>query len=329
MKNYIIALLLTLYSALTFSQGAKKPILMLMPSDGYCKKMGWGKEIDEMGTKKFVPDYTLAYTNDFDLKAAEASIAEMFLKRGFEIKSLNKAIEEIQNSSVEESLLGTDTKNKSEVIETPLDKIVKSVKPDIILEVFFEIKRSSNLGYYTNFSLIAIDSYTKKIIASSSGTGVEVFEKNPAKMISEAVQENFDNFQNQLTVKFTDMITKGREVKLVVKLFDACPFKLNDEFSYPTFQMEDEELITIIKEWVRKNTVGGRFNLQPSTSTNAVFEQVMIPLFIKNANNEEVAVDASDWANGLRKILKKEPFNQPVKMYTRGLGEIWVIIGDK
>jgi hypothetical protein len=328
MKIFIF-LIVVLYSITAFAQGAKKPILMLMPSDGYCKKMGWGKEIDEMGVKKFIPDYTLAYTNDFDLKAAEASIAELFLKRGFEIKSLNKAIEEIQNSAVEESLLGTDTKNKSEVQESPLDKIVKSVKPDIILEVSFEVITTYNQDYYINFSLIAIDSYSKKIIASSSGTSNETTEKNTSKMVSGAVQQNFNNFQNQLTLKFSDMLTSGREIKLVVKLFDACPFKLNDEFSYAPFQLEDEELITIIKEWVRKNTIGGRFNLQPSTSTNATFEQVMIPLFVKNANNEDVAIDASDWANGLRKILKKEPFSQPVKMFTRGLGEIWVIIGDK
>jgi hypothetical protein len=325
----ILTLTIAILTFNVFGQGAKKPILMLVPSDAYCLKMGWGKELDEMGMKKFVPDYTLAYNKDFDLKAAEASITELFIKRGFKIESISEAIKGIEKSADEESLLGTDTKNKSEVVETPLDKIVKTVKPDIVLEVDFEIKMSSTFNYYTYFSIKAIDSYSKKIVASSSGTGNEVMEKNTALMISEAVQENFDNFQNQLTLEFTGMLTKGREIKLVIKLFEACPFKLNDEFSYAPFQLEDEELITIIKEWVRKNTVGGRFNLQPSTSTNATFSQVMIPLFIKNANNEDVAIDASDWANGLRKILKKEPFNQPVKMYTRGLGEIWVIIGDK
>ena len=101
----IFTLTIAILTFNVFGQGAKKPILMLVPSDAYCLKMGWGKELDEMGMKKFIPDYTLAYTKDFDLKAAEASISELFIKRGFKIESISEAIKGIQNSADEESLV--------------------------------------------------------------------------------------------------------------------------------------------------------------------------------------------------------------------------------
>jgi hypothetical protein len=41
------------------------------------------------------------------------------------------------------------------------------------------------------------------------------------------------------------------------------------------------------------------------------------------------AMDTRRWMRDLRSTLTKAPFNQEVKIYTRGLGEVWLIIGEK
>jgi hypothetical protein len=40
-------------------------------------------------------------------------------------------------------------------------------------------------------------------------------------------------------------------------------------------------------------------------------------------------MDTRRWVRDLRSMLGDAPFNQDVKIYTRGLGEIWLIIGEK
>jgi hypothetical protein len=55
------------------------------------------------------------------------------------------------------------------------------------------------------------------------------------------------------------------------------------------------------------------------------FEQVRIPLF----DDRDRAMDTRRWVRDLRTMLNGAPFYTPVKIYTRGLGEVWLIVGEK
>jgi hypothetical protein len=55
------------------------------------------------------------------------------------------------------------------------------------------------------------------------------------------------------------------------------------------------------------------------------FEQVRIPMM----NEKGRAVDARNWLRDLQKYLKDDPFTIESKLYMRGLGEAWLIIGEK
>ena len=57
-------------------------------------------------------------------------------------------------------------------------------------------------------------------------------------------------------------------------------------------------------------------------------EQVRIPMYYER-KGKQTAMDTRRFLNGLRKILKDEPFNTDSKVYMRGLGEAWLIIGEK
>jgi hypothetical protein len=52
---------------------------------------------------------------------------------------------------------------------------------------------------------------------------------------------------------------------------------------------------------------------------------VRIPIYDKNNN----PIDAREFAKGLQKFLKAEPFKYEVKLMQRGLGEAILVIGEK
>mgnify|MGYP000325993685 CR=1 FL=1 len=86
-----------------------------------------------------------------------------------------------------------------------------------------------------------------------------------------------------------------------------------------------KELGDAIEEWLKNNTVKGRFNKSDATENVIRFEQVRIPLY----DDKNKALDARDFGKKLQKYLKGTPFNFEVKLMTRGLGEAILVLGEK
>jgi hypothetical protein len=83
-----------------------------------------------------------------------------------------------------------------------------------------------------------------------------------------------------------------------------------------------------IENWMAENTVSGRFSTVDATGTMMRFEQVRIPTTFTH-NGREMAMDTRRFAANLNRYLAGEPFNVESKIYQRGLGEAWLIIGEK
>ena len=72
----------------------------------------------------------------------------------------------------------------------------------------------------------------------------------------------------------------------------------------------------------------GRYSRINGSESEIRYEQVRIPLFMQIAGKER-AVDSRRFISNLSSMLKKEPFNITSKIYERGLGETWLIIGEQ
>jgi hypothetical protein len=59
MKNLVLSIALFFVSALCFSQ-AKKPELMVVPSDVWCNEKGYMTTFDNQGVQEQIPDYKRA-----------------------------------------------------------------------------------------------------------------------------------------------------------------------------------------------------------------------------------------------------------------------------
>lgn len=296
---------------------AKKPTVMVVPSDAWCMQNGFGQTVDVMDKPTFVPDYRAALQQSMDLKLAIAKLGELMADRGFPLESMEQTLKQIDLENAEQMLI--TSKNGNEMAETALDQINRTAKPDIIMELSWEVQQQGPKKSLT-YILTGLDSYTNKQVAGASGHSTPSMSADVTTLLEEAVTANLDAFNNQLQTHFEDMAENGREIIVEFRVFDNNEANVDLETEF-----DDEELIDILKMWFQDNTVKHRFTTGTYTETRARFNQVRIPLY--NANG--MAIDATDFIKPLTKTLKKAPYNIPSKVTSRGLGRVMVILGEK
>lgn len=314
--KYKIIFLITVHFLLSievFSQ-AKKPTIMVVPSDVWCNQNGYTFTFNSNGKEIVLADYKKAVQSNPDLLLVISKINELMIERGFPLKNLESALKTIENESAEDAAL--TSKSGSGVSESPVDKLKKTAKADIWMQVTWTVNATGPKKSIT-FNLQGLDAYTDKQIAGASGTGQPSFSAELPTLLQEAVIAHLDNFNAQLQKHFDDLFANGREIILRIKKFDSFDGDLEKEF-------DGKELKDIIEEWVSKNTVKNRFSTTDATENIMLFEQVRIPTY--DENNK--AIDARNWARGLQKMLK-ETYKIDSKLMMKGLGQAQIVIGEK
>lgn len=314
MKQIIFAVLLVLCTASAFSQ-AKKPTIMIVPSDVWCNTNGYMMEFDNQGKVVKVPDYKKALQENADLLLVISKINELMADRGFPLKNLESSLKSLESEAAEDAML--TSKGGGEVNESPIDKLKKVAKADIWMQMTWTVNTTGPKKSIT-FNLQGLDAYTDKQIAGASGTGEPSFTAELPVLLEEAVLSHLDNFNVQLQNHFDDMFTNGREIILRIKTWNTWDYDLESE------DFGDDELSSLIEKWVTDNTVQGRFNLSDATENMMLFEQVRIPLYDEAGK----AIDARKWANGLRKYLK-DTYQIESKLMMKGLGQAQLVLGEK
>ncbi|MFB9077941.1 DUF6175 family protein [Flavobacterium procerum] len=314
MKKVILIVALFL-SVLTTNAQAKKPTIMVVPSDVWCNQRGYMLEYNNQGTIVKVPDYKTALQENSNLLIAISKINELMAARGFPLKNLESALKSLESEAAEDAMLTSKTSGAS-VAESPIDKLKKTAKADIIMQLTWNVN-TMGPKHSVTFNLQGLDAYTDKQIAGASGTGNELIGSNLPVMLETAVLSHIDNFNTQLMSHFDDMFANGREITLRLKKFDS--FKGDFETDYG-----GDELGNQIDNWVKNNTVKGRFSATDATENMMLFEQVRIPL--ADANGK--AIDAKGWAKGLQKYLK-DTYKIDSKLMTKGLGQASIVVGEK
>lgn len=297
---------------------AKKPTLMVVPSDNWCITNGYIQEFDNDGMKMKIPDYKRALQENTELLMVISKINELMSERGFPLKNLESSLKTLENESAEDAMLMS--KSGGELNESPIDKLKKVAKADIWLQMTWTVNAVGPKKSIT-FNLQGLDAYTDKQIAGASGTGDPSFTAELSVLLNEAVVAHMDNFNVQLLSHFDDMFTNGREVALRVMTWDTWDYDLETE------EFGDDELGFLIEDWVADNTVDNKFSTSSATENMMVLEQVRIPLYY-DRNGQERALDTRRWANGLRKYLKSE-YQIESKLMMKGIGQAQLVIGEK
>lgn len=313
MKKFYTSIFICFCSLAIFAQ-QKKPTLMILPSDNWCEQRYFMTTFDNQGTKQKVPNYKQAFQEDTEIGQVISKIGGLMIKKGYPLKDAEQELKSIEARKAEDNMT---IKNSSSLAESPLDMLKNKAKSDIIIQIWWKVNKTSD-GKSISFTLEALDAYTSKRVASATGTSMANDKDIVPVLLESAVKSHIKSFNKQLDSHFTDLNKNGREIILTVKRWDNWDLTLEDE-------IQDKEIIEHIEDWLKKNTVGGNFNLSNATENKAFFEQVMIPLYDKDKN----ALDARNFVKELQKYLKKPPFNFDVKLMTRGLGEAIIVLGEK
>lgn len=318
MKRFLFTIAILFVSIAMFGQ-AKKPTIMVVPSDQFCISKNYSMTFQNQGSTQTLPDYKKALQNDPDLRMVITKLGQIMADRGFPLKDLEAEMKSLEREAAEASML-TSTSSGSDMAESPIDVLKRTAKADIILDLSFEIKRQGPNRYIT-FNLKGLDAYTSKQVSGATGAGQPSSSATPELLLEEAVLSHMDGFNAGLMTHFTDMFTNGREVKVMVRVWSNWGETLETEFG-------DKELSQIIEDWMFDNTVQGRFSLSDGTQNFMKFEQVRIPMMKTDEKGRERAVDTRTFLNELRSELRKTHQIES-KVYLRGLGEAWLILGEK
>lgn len=307
--------LMMLLSLSAFGQ-AKKPTLMVVPSDAWCKEHGYEQTFDNQGSVEKIPDYKAAMSTDKQLNAVISKINILMADRGFPLKDLQQNLKTINNLSTEDRLI-TSKRSGSTIVESPLDLLRRTAKADIILEIDWTVNSVGPKNSIT-YNLRALDAYSNKQVAGAEGTGKNSFSAEIPVLLEEAVQDHMDSFVERLQAHFDDLLTNGREVVLDMRIFESSPVDFETEFG-------DYELSEVIDNWLADNCVNHRFSKSDATESMILYEQVRIPLYKANG----MAQDTYGFARELARFLGASPYNIKVKTVNRGLGRTLLVVGEK
>lgn len=321
MKKILSIFILSLIS-LTLLGQARKPTIMVVPSDQYCISRDYKMEFESMGRTQTLPDYKAAMQNDADLRLVITKMGQIMADRGFPLKDLEMELRNLEREQAEAAML-TSGSTGSEIAESPVDMLKRTAKADIILDLSFDVKRQGPNRYIT-FNLRGLDAYTSKQISGAAGAGDPSSAASPELLLEEAVLSHMDGFNAGLMSHFEDMFEKGREVRVNIRTWANWYDNLE---TYFTYDGEELELLEHIEDWFYDNTVQGRFSLSDASDTQMRFEQVRIPLFEERRGRQR-AIDTRRWVSDLSKHLR-DNFGIDSKIYMRGLGEAWLIVGEK
>ncbi len=315
MKKLFIVFTFFISAVLALAQQAKKPTIMILPSDNWCNQRYFMTNFSDQGNMVKVPNYQQAFLEDTELGQVISKVGQVLTEQGYSLKDAEQEIKSMSIKTAEDNVT-TSKKSGASLVESPLDQLKRRVKSDVIIQLWWQVNRTGS-GNFASFTLEAFDAYTNKRIATSTGTTKPSSDIIPI-LLAKAVKENIKPFDSQMDKWFADQSKRGREISLTVRCWDSWDKDLEEEYN-------GEELTDCIHNWLQKNCVNGTFNLSDGTESFAQFEQVRIPLF----DDKGKAMDARAFATKLRKYLQQPPFSITSKVMVRGLGEAIVILGEK
>ncbi len=318
--------LATLVSAAAQSTSPKaiKPTIMVQPSTLWCIDNGYYTQIETtaQGVQK-IPDYKAAFEGSRELNLVVSQMGKMMSERGFPLQDMEAMINSINSDQGEEGLIDGELTG-SVIAESPVELYNRVAKADIIMTIDIASERRGPRSF-TKFNIKALDAYTDKLIAAVQGVGSETSAPIEVQL-STSVNNYMDNFATQLQNHFDDLFVNGREIKVVIMCFEESTINFASEFSYNGF---DATLAEIVGVWFEENTVNMRYHLSSSSTNRLVFDGVRMPLMGRSISGREVPIDASGFVKSLTSMLKGEPYESPLKLHQKGLGEVWIILGDE
>jgi len=170
----------------------------------------------------------------------------------------------------------------------------------------------------------SIDCASKKAL-QAFGPVTKTSAGSVSMLIKSAVTDNIETFALGLTNYYEDMLAKGREGTIIIKVADTCPHNLESIVNY---KGEDGELADLIELWLSENAVNGAYTGSKTSRVGMKLDQVRFPLFGKAAFGRSKALSMEDFVKtGLVQLLGE--YGISVSTHAVGIGKVYLTLGGK
>ena len=288
------------------------PSVMVFPSDGMLKRLGYLKEKKNQGVVGYDRQYQQALIDDQSLKFAIAVIEEEFAKVGFPLDNPEQTLKQIVVSSAVDEMANVSKDIRAELLNT--------ARPDYLIELDYNLitdLKSRNLNRSLTYSVRALDVYSNKTIASISKTNVGKEQKtdnDAATLIKEAFPNNFQDFRSQITQHYADLLANGVEITLRLATKNSSGISIDDYCG-------DKEVGESVVDWMKDNTVNQTYKMSKNTSSEIFFTNVRI--YSQDEKGQKFT--AYDFANSLKNEIKSG-CGLDVSNKTQSIGDALIII---
>lgn len=317
MKKIFLLGCLLVFSLGIFAQ-AKKPVLMIVPSDSWMAKNNFMKPIQDMsGETKYVADYSMAFLQNDDLSKVIGAMENFMNQEGYEIQSLNSALKDLEQqdaiSNVDDAGGGVDM--------SPLDMILNTVTCDIKVELFYEIKREGPYKF-VEFNVSAVDAYNNKPVSPGNiGRGTAAPNAQIVNQLEEAVLSFKDKFINDMDLYYNRLFENGRQIMV------RCMKTSNSSVTFDDEVGDDEEILSdLLEDFITENAFKSNASTQGSVTANNITFRVQIPMTYTDSKGREKGTSAKWFGRKVQKFLE-ETTGVQCSMLTQGLGAVRISLG--
>lgn len=298
---------------------AKKPKIMVFPSDDWCQRKGY--MLDEK-----TPDYEKAL-QDVDMDGAVAVMGDVMAEMGYQMFSLKQELKQLHTEGAYD--MAVTSKADGMVQESDRDLVTRNVGADFIVELALDNK-PFGARRAVEFKAQTIDAASRKILHGDIGTSSASSAPTPI-LVKEAVGGFIDNFCGKIDLAFTDIEKNGREGSIVFKIAEDCPLNFESEVSVDG---ESGELAEYITYWLEERAVEGACSLNQKSRETLRYDQVRFPLFAAVAaggfGSKKGKVKSQTMESFVAPISRDlGRFNISVTTVPIGQGQVYIVLGGK
>lgn len=242
--------------------------------------------------------------NDYDKRMAVAKVQEGFNRKGvttvdFEAK-LNAAKRAMQYES-----------NSAESFDKQLLRNSGS-NVYVTVDIYKDI---ASTGSRVALTLKGYETATGNVLASRQSSSNRFRTSAVDQLCVYAVNDILDDFLKDISTSFAHKIMKGNTVVLNVSIAGTAVQDMETEVGPQSYPLAD-----LLRLWVKKNAVGGKYHVQGSVAEAIIFDQIQIP----NRDESGNALDVNDFAFNIWEYLRGE-LNIPCRKKVDG-NTIYIII---
>lgn len=223
---------------------------------------------------------------DFNKREVIAKIKNGFDQRGFTTKDFVATLKEAKDAKIFNTNTQSDVKSA----------LVEFSGADIYVEVEYNIVKTDR-GAIAKVILNGHDAATgngyanitcdsRERYGADNGTLINVAVSIPSPTVGDDPSKRnevpcLEDFLNILQSKFTDMVNKGRPVKVDFSVAtDAA-----HNFESKVKAAQDQQLSDVIDNWLADNAYKNNYHLQGTSPVRLFYDEVRIPVIDKNGHN--------------------------------------------